>query len=82
MEKEQIISLIKGRIIDEYLKHPKLDWAEIAARKLYSQWDEFYKAEQSRQADVIKSVCENCGNEVKDAQHDGYCSDLCYLCSR
>ncbi len=33
MEKDQAIALIKGRIMDEYRKHPQLDWADIAARK-------------------------------------------------
>ena len=36
MNKEDQIASIKQRIIDEYRKHKTLDWAEIAARKIYS----------------------------------------------
>lgn len=39
---EEIKALIKGRIEDEYRRHPNLDWAEIAASRLYSQWNEFF----------------------------------------
>ncbi len=49
MEKDQAIALIKGRIMDEYRKHPQLDWADIAARKLYEQWNEYFKDNQSRE---------------------------------
>jgi len=44
MSNEKTIELIKGRIMDEYRKHPDLDWAEIAAKKIYSQWNAFYEA--------------------------------------
>jgi hypothetical protein len=37
MENEKIIQSIKNRIISEYKKHPDLDWAEIAARKIYAE---------------------------------------------
>lgn len=47
MTKEEQIKLIAGRIRDEYRKHPDLDWAEIAASKLQSQWSEFYGAVKS-----------------------------------
>lgn len=33
-EKEDTIASIKQRILSEYQKHPTLDWAEIAARKI------------------------------------------------
>lgn len=36
MDKEQVIASIKQRILDEQRKHKTLDWAEIAARKIYS----------------------------------------------
>jgi len=36
MNKEQVISSIKQRILDEQMKHKTLDWPEIAARKIYS----------------------------------------------
>ena len=43
LSKEETIRLIKGRIMDEHYKHTSLDWAEIAACKLYSQWSEFFQ---------------------------------------
>jgi len=36
MNKEEIIASIKQRILDEYKKHNTIDWAEIAARKIYA----------------------------------------------
>jgi hypothetical protein len=36
MDKEKQIASIKQRILDEHRKHRDLDWAEIAARKIYS----------------------------------------------
>ena len=43
MEKEKVIELIAGRIIDEYKKHCNTinDWNKIAASKIYSQWFEY-----------------------------------------
>lgn len=35
MNKIEIISQIAERIRNEYKKHPELDWAEIAAVKIY-----------------------------------------------
>ena len=35
MNNEEQIASIKQRIIDEHRKHKDLDWAEIAARKIY-----------------------------------------------
>lgn len=46
--------LIKGRIMDEYRKHPDLDWAAIAARKLYTQWLEYFESEAT-----LKSLEDN-----------------------
>lgn len=37
MEKEQTIKAIKDRILAEHRKHKDLDWADIAARKIYSE---------------------------------------------
>ncbi|MEY2701922.1 MAG: hypothetical protein RLY43_555 [Bacteroidota bacterium] len=34
-EENRIIASIKQRILNEYRKHGSLDWAEIAARKIY-----------------------------------------------
>lgn len=36
MSKEEIIALIYNRIKSEYKKHSELDWAKIAAYKIYS----------------------------------------------
>ena len=35
--KDTLVSKIKQRIESEYRKHPDLDWAEIAARKIYDE---------------------------------------------
>ena len=35
--KRHVKCLIKQRIESEYRKHPDLDWAEIAARKIYEE---------------------------------------------
>jgi hypothetical protein len=45
MVKEEVLRLIKGRIEDEYHKHPLLDWSAIAANKIYSQWFEYLNNE-------------------------------------
>lgn len=42
MDKDTSISLITGRITDEYKKHPKLNWSRIAAGKIYTEWSEYY----------------------------------------
>ena len=36
-QKSTLVSKIKQRIESEYRKHPDLDWAEIAARKIYEE---------------------------------------------
>lgn len=36
MVREEVINLIESRIKSEYGKHGNLDWAGIAARKIYS----------------------------------------------
>ena len=45
LTKEETLRLISGRIMDEYRKHPTLDWSSIAATKIYSQWNEHYADE-------------------------------------
>ncbi len=35
--KDALVSKIKQRIESEHFKHPDLDWAEIAARKIYAE---------------------------------------------
>lgn len=37
-KKEDILVTIRQRILDEQRKHPSLDWAEIAARKIYKTY--------------------------------------------
>ena len=38
MEREQIIEGIRLRIISEHQKHPTLNWAGVAARKIYATY--------------------------------------------
>lgn len=46
---EEQIEIIKNRILAEYRKHKKLDWAGIAAHKIYSEINEPIKLiEQKR----------------------------------
>jgi len=40
LEKGTLVSKIKQRIESEYRKHPDLDWAEIATRKIYAELKE------------------------------------------
>lgn len=58
---EEIIKLIAGRIHDEYRKHPTLEWHEIAARKLYSQWKEYFdnQKESALPSDVAELASES-----------------------
>ena len=47
MSIEKVIEQIKQRILDEQRKHKDLDWAEIAARKIYhshckTRWGAYY----------------------------------------
>ena len=51
MDKEKTIHSIKQRILDEHRKHHKIDWAEIAARKIYSSFISF-------------QTCLNCGQSM------------------
>jgi hypothetical protein len=39
MSKEEIITLMAQRIKDEYNKHKELDWARIAATKIYTTFN-------------------------------------------
>lgn len=58
---EEAIELISGRIMDEYRKHQSLDWAKIAARKIHSQWFEYYNQqnqELQRQVEKLKDAVE------------------------
>ncbi len=57
LQKDQAIALIKSRIMDEYRKHPQLDWADIAARKLYEQWNEYFKSEVSKEVIAKLNEC-------------------------
>jgi hypothetical protein len=47
MKKEEVLLSIKLRIMDEYKKHPDLDWTEIASRKIYSQFCEYFERPSS-----------------------------------
>ena len=49
MDKERIIASIKERILSEHKKHQTLDWAEIAARKIYATYDMALKKEKLKE---------------------------------
>jgi len=63
MTKEETINLIAGRIIDEYRKHPDLNWSLISAQKIYSQWNEYY----SQQTKALTDEIERLKSELKAA---------------
>ena len=69
MSKEEQIDLIAGRIIDEYRKHPLLEWNKIAASKIHSQWFEHY-AEEIAKLKASKS-------EANEADLDLIWTDVC-----
>ena len=61
MEKEEQIKLIAGRILDEYHKHKQYEWQDIAARKIHSQWFDYYNQqtqELQRQLDELKEAAD------------------------
>jgi len=72
MDKEQTIRLIRGRIMDEYHKHPNLDWADIAARKLQSQWSEYFEKSIS----PTNSICK-CKDRIGETKL--WCCNICGL---
>jgi len=47
--KDEIIASIRQRILDEHRKHSELDWARLAATKIYRSH--------------IKVVCDKCGHD-------------------
>lgn len=54
--REENINLIAGRIIDEYRKHPDLEWYKIAASKIHSQWFEYYENQNKQLLDEIEKT--------------------------
>ena len=77
MDKEEVIKLISDRISDEHRKHVHSTWMNIAARKIYTQWFEYYQKE----IDELKSKklvkCSSCGNKVEMVSL-GECCPKCY----
>lgn len=52
MTREEFIDLIESRIKSEYKKHGDLDWAGIAARKIYSSLEWVLDVGQEREDSV------------------------------
>ena len=87
--RDKEINLIAGRIIDEYRKHPDLNWSLIAAQKIYSQWNEYYNQQtkaltdeieklQSRISELEKAnICPNCDGEIEAVDNDLIWTDVC-----
>lgn len=70
---EQEISMIAGRIIDEYRKHSHSisDWNLIAAKKLHSNWSEYYNAklqQANKEIEERKSIAEDYRIMVRELQ--------------
>ena len=58
MTREEIINLIESRIKSEYKKHGDLDWAGIAARKIYSSLEGVLDVGKEREDSVMMSLYE------------------------
>lgn len=67
MEKEEIINLIKGRIEDEYYKHPLIDLSTIAAIKIYNECFKYFNNQnQELQKDMADKIKEAYEQGLKD----------------
>ena len=58
MTREEIINLIESRIKSEYGKHGDLDWAGIAARKIYGSIEEVLEAGKVHEDSEMMSLYE------------------------
>ena len=54
MTKEEFIDLIESRIKSEYKKHRDLDWAGIAARKIYSSLEDVLDVGKEREDSAMR----------------------------
>ena len=52
MTREELIDLIESRIKSEYKKHGDLDWAGIAARKIYGSLEGVLDVDKEREDSV------------------------------
>jgi hypothetical protein len=73
-EENRIIASIKQRILNEYRKHGSLDWAEIAAKKIY-RTHLVKTCNKSAVSNNEVAVCSRCG--TKTVSHP---TTLCYKC--
>lgn len=74
MNNEETIKLIAGRIEDEFRKHPTLNWQEIAAKKIHSQWFEFYVDKIKSMEGQVKELREE--NEIQGNYNDMLIKEL------
>jgi len=51
LDKENMIKSIQSRIEAEYMKHKKLDWAQIAAIKIVSNIEYYYDVNKKKDVD-------------------------------
>lgn len=58
MTREGLIDLIESRIKSEYGKHGNLDWAGIAARKIYGSIEEMLDVGKEREDSEMTSLYE------------------------
>ena len=56
MTREELIDLIESRIKSEYKKHGDLDWAGIAARKIYGSLEGVLDVGKEREDSVMMSL--------------------------
>ncbi len=63
MTREELIDLIESRIKSEYKKHGYLDWAGIAARKIYGSLEGVLDVGKEREDSVVMSLYELIGQQ-------------------
>lgn len=56
MEKDKYVALIKARIESEFRKHKDIDWAEIAAQKIYADVIASSKSKRPSMIEVMEEL--------------------------
>lgn len=68
--RDKEINLIAGRIMDEYRKHPSLEWNKIAASKIHSQWFEYFSKQTKALTDEIEGLKQDLFNIKMESSHE------------
>jgi hypothetical protein len=67
-----------GKSVEYWKQNAKEDYAKtpISVLRYITILEE--QAEQLRQPDVVKSVCQNCHNKHTNIDYEGFCSQSCF----